>query len=459
MTSSLLDLYLAEGETWDYLCQRVASILPYQSEREVIYNALMDREFIPNSPALVNCGRPGGRNMMACHLLHVPNSIHGIFSAVLDTALIIKSGGGLGLDFSDISPYGSSLRYAPGGIASGPVSFMEIFNTAASVVMEGGLRRAALMGTLPSWHPDIKRFIQAKTEDGVLRNFNISVTVESGPGSVAPTVWDMIVRHAWLNGEPGMVFLDNVNKNNPTMGIYGRKISCNACGEVPLYDEGSCVLGHAVLPKVIRRLGDYTRLREITRLGVRFLNTVIDRNHYPTPGIAQSTRRTREIGLGVCGWYTLLQREGIRFVSDEARQLAIEIVGAMSQTAHQESWRLAQRDGGYLSGKARNSTLLAIAPTGHTSRLVNVSYSIYPPLDIALGMTVEEHIEAVWAWQIGVDNSVSYTVNLPSDAPESDVDTVFRMAHERGLKSISVYRDGSRQGQPQQSCRGGTCGI
>ena len=577
MDRSLLQKYLAPDEDWRQLCDRVSGIMQYAPERERLFRAIHDLEFIPNSPCLVNAHRPGQRNMMACHLIHVPDSIHGIFEAAKSCALVFKSSGGIGLELSGLSPTNTQLKYAPGGFASGPVSFMKLFNTTAQVVMEGGLRRAALMGTLNANHPDIYNFITAKETDGTLSNFNISVTIDDGPDSIDKDVWDAITKHAWNNGEPGVIFLDNVNADNPTVKEFGRIIGANACqpgfatvftkdgikhlshigigsviwggnkwvtvtakactgfkpvyrimvnggqfigtldhkvicngervlagdathidvahfpdyrfnssearpvlekeyledynvyeitvdseehtywtggllvsncSELPLYDYGSCVLGHAVLPHVIKSPGDYTRLRKVVKYATRFLNRVIDINPYPLPQIAQSTRRTRSIGIGVMGWADLLEREGIPFTSRVALELANEIAGEMHGAANTESWTLARRDGGYLPGRRRNATLLTIAPTGHTSRLAGVYTSIYPRYEVGMKMTVDQHLEHIATWQAWVDNSISYTISFPNDAPESITDTIYRGAWERGLKNISVYRDGSREGQP-----------
>lgn len=453
----LLKKYFAPGEDWAKLCERVSGIMQYRGEREVVEDALTKKLFLPNSPTLINAGRPGGRNLAACHLLHVENSIAGIFEANKQSAAIYKSGGGLGLELSALSPAGTSLRYAPQGVASGPVSFMKVFDTTAQVVMEGGLRRAAIMATLNVEHYDILRFIRCKERDGALSNFNISVTMDDGPRGAPPKVWNVIVNHAHWNGEPGVVFLDNVNNGNPTLDDFGPIYGINACAEIPLYDKSSCILGSLVLPNVIEKLGDWTSLRENTRLLTRFLNRVIDVNHYPLAAIAQQTRKVRRIGVGVMGWYTLLKREGIPFVSDVALSLASDIARNIYEAADLESWELAKGDGGYLPGRRRNATVMAVAPTGHIARIAGVSHSIYADYAVGLKMSVEQHLDHVTVWQGWVDNAVSYTISFPNDAPIEVVDRAFRGAHERGLKAISVYRDGSREGQP---CKAeGACNI
>lgn len=447
MDTELLNRYLAPDENWTSLCQRVSGLMQYNKGREDIYNDLLHKYWLPNSPTLVNAGRPGGRNMMACHAIHVPNSVIGIFDAVNWSAQVFKSGGGIGLEFSGLSPHGTPLAYSR-GIASGPVTFLKNFDAAAQSVMEGGLRRAAMLASLNVKHADILEFIACKEEDKTLSNFNMTVTIDNGPDSVPTEVWKSIVKHAWWNGEPGVAFLDNINEGNPTLEEFGPIIALNACAELPLYDMGSCVLGSAVLPNVVKKLGVWDELRWAAIHLTRFLNRVIDLNHYPLPAIAQATRRTRDIGIGVMGFATLLEREGIPYTSLDARCLAAEIGHCLHLGAIDESWRLAKRDGGYLPGRRRNARLTAIAPTGHISKLADVWYSMYPFFADAMQMTVEQHLEMLAVWQAFTDSSISYTVNLPKDATESDVDAAYRGAYERGIKVLSVYRDGSRADQP-----------
>ena len=447
LDTELLKKYLAKGEDWEKLCERVSSIMAYEDERQEVAVTLCELEWLPNSPMLINAGIPGGRNLAACHLLHVPNSIEGIFETVKQVATITKNGGGIGLEFSSLSPKGSPLKYAPGGTASGPVSFMKVFNTTAEVVMEGGLRRAAMLGSLNANHPDALEFINAKTVDGILINFNISVTLDEGPQFVDKDVWNAIVKNAWLNGEPGLLFLDNINRDNTE---FERIIGANACAELPMTDKNSCILASINLPNVIKDDWDYTILKQTVRLMVQFLNRAIDVNHYPLQNIAQSTRRTRNIGIGVMGFADLLRREQIPYTSDDALCIANELARHIYCAADDESARLAEVHGSYNGkpGGRRNYTLMAIAPTGHISRLAGVSSSIYPDYVIGLKMLVDQHLDMVKAWQDVVDNSISYTICFPHDKPISYVDQIFRGAYERGLKTMSVYRDGSRAGQP-----------
>ncbi len=446
---TIIEKYLASGESsWLDIADRVSGIMQQNIDRERIFVLLAGKKFIPNSPTLISANKPGGRNLMACHVIHVEDSINGILKAAMYAASIFKSGGGIGFEMSNISPSGTKLQYAPGGRASGPVSFMKIYDTLASVILEGGLRRAAMMATLNAAHSDISKFIICKQVDGQLSNFNISVTLDNGPDDVPEKTWDAICQNAYNNGEPGLVFLDHINRNNPLLESNGRIIAVNACSEQPLYNFGSCTLGHVVLPKVIRKLGDYNELKSVVRMGVKFLNRVIDVNHYPLHQFAQVAKAIRNIGLGVMGWADLLEVNGIPFVSKDALDLANEIGQVIYETADKTSRDLARIEGGYVDGQRRNSFLTTIAPTGHTSRIAGIENSIYPPYEIGMKMTPDEHLNHIATWQRHIDSAISYTISFPNDAPLDIVDRIFRGAYERGIKVISVYRDRSRAEQP-----------
>lgn len=445
----MINKYLAPGEkSWLDIADRVSGVMQRNEERGEVFTAIAEKWFVPNSPTLISANTPGGRNLMACHAIHVEDSIDGILEAAKQAAAIFKSGGGIGVEMSGISPKGSQLQYAPGGRASGPTSFMRIYDTLASVILEGGLRRAAMMATLNANHPDIMEFITCKTIDGKLSNFNISVTADSGPDNMPPNVWPAICQNAYNNGEPGIVFLDHINRNNPLIDDLGSMIAVNACSEQPLYNFGSCTLGHVVLPRAVTKPGDYGELKRLVKLGVRFLNRVIDVNHYPLHRFAQVARGIRNIGLGVMGWADLLDTHHIPFVSKDALNLAGEIGSVIYTTANDESWKLAEAEGGYRPGRRRNAFLTTIAPTGHTARLAGVENSIYPDYATGMKMTPDEHLNHVATWQKHIDSAISYTVSFPNDAPANIVDRIYRGAYERGIKVMSGYRDGSRAGQP-----------
>lgn len=448
--NDLIKKYLAPGEkTWSDITNRVSGIMQYEEERQSIYNVIENKKFIPNSPTLISANKAGGRNLMACHVIHVEDSIAGILDAAKQAAVIFKSGGGVGFEMSDIAPSGSKLQYAPNGIASGPVSFMRIYDTLASVILEGGLRRAAMMATLSSNHSDIGKFLMCKTVDGRLSNFNISVTLDSGPDNIRRDTWNLLCQNAYNNGEPGIVFLDHINADNPLLNELGPIKAVNACSEQPLYNYGSCCLGHIVLPAVVKKLGDYEELERVVELGVKFLNRVIDVNHFPLHQFAQVARDIRNIGLGVMGWADLLEANGIPFVSRDALDLANEIGRAVYVKADKVSRELGRIEGNCRDEiQRRNSFLTTIAPTGHTSRLAGVENSIYPSYVVGMQMTPDEHLNHVAVWQNWIDSAISYTISFPKGAPKNVVDKIFRGAYERSIKVMSVYRDGSRTGQP-----------
>lgn len=444
-----LDLYLARGEkSWADISDRVSGIMQRSNERQAIFEVLMDKEFIPNSPALIYGNGPGSKNLMACHAVCVGDSLGEILDAVKVCGMTFKSGGGIGLELSRLSPEGTLLRHAPGGVASGPVSFMRLYNAVGDVVPEGGLRRAAMMVTLNSKHPDILKFIKCKEQDGEFRRFNISMTVDNGPDSVPADVWLAFCKNSYNNGEPGIVFLDHINRDNPLLDELGPIIVVNACSELPLYNYGSCALAHVVLPRLIAKLGDYSELQRVVGLGVGFLDRIISINSYPLPEFAQVARDIRNIGLGVMGWATLLEREGIPFACPDALKLADEVGEAVYTAASNASWELAIDEGGYRFGRRRNSFLTTIAPTGHTSLLAGVSHSIYPDYTVGMKMTVDQHLDHVAAWQKHIDTAISYTISFPNDAPENITDHIFRGAYDRGIKVMSAYRDRSRPEQP-----------
>lgn len=411
-------------ETADDLLLRVAEFIAsaellYDKNADVAHwrdkflHMMCSRQFLPNSPTLMNAGRELGQ-LSACFVLPVEDSMESIFDAVKYTALIHKSGGGTGFSFSRVRPARDRVG-STGGVASGPVSFMRAFDTATDVIKQGGMRRGANMAILNVNHPDILDFITAKQDLKVLTNFNLSVAVTTDfmnavegnteydlcnpkTGAVTGTlnardVFDQIIDMAWRTGDPGIIFIDNINQANPTPHL-GRIESTNPCGEQPLLPYESCNLASINLSKMVADNNgtpaiDYEKLSEIVRLGVRFLDNVIDVNQFPLTQIAEMTRTTRKIGLGVMGFADMLILLGIPYNSDLAISTAEEIMRFISEEADKASVELGKERGLFPAFKGsvydnkngfkpRNAARTTIAPTGTLSIIAGCSSGIEP---------------------------------------------------------------------------------
>ncbi len=371
------------------------------------YQAMMNKEFMPNSPTLTGAGRD--MCLSACFVIPVDDSIESIFDAVKNTALVHKEGGGTGFDFSRIRPKGSMVKKTR-GVASGPVSFMKIIDAATEEIKQGGVRRGANMGILRVDHPDIEEFITVKRDGKTLTNFNISVAITEKfwkalqkdeeyelvaphTGEVvgkrkASEIFDKIVESAWAIGDPGLVFIDRINELNPTRE-YGPIRATNPCGEQPLHDWESCNLGSINLAKMYDRKKkefDWDKFAYTIETAVRFLDNVIDVNKYPLAEIEEVTKLNRRIGLGVMGLADLFILMGIKYDSEEALELAEKIASFLREEAEKQTRLLAEERGNfpnidksiYKGEKRRNATVLTIAPTGTISRIAGCSSSIEP---------------------------------------------------------------------------------
>ena len=461
-------------ETPEEMCWRVAQSIAAGEARygrtpaavneiaTAFYEMMIDQYFMPNSPTLMNAGKGNGLQYSACYVLPVGDSMEEIFDSVKAAAIIHKSGGGTGFAFSRLRPK-DDLVASTGGRASGPVSFLRVFNGATEAVKQGGTRRGANMGILKVDHPDILEFIECKL-DGGITNFNISVAatdafmdalakgddydlVNPHNGKVtqrlsAKEVFERMVRAAWRSGDPGMVFIDRINQSpaNPTPEI-GQIEATNPCGEQPLLPNEACNLGSLNVAKFARRVPngemtvDWDEMERVVRLAVRFLDDVIEMNPNPLPEIDATVKANRRIGLGIMGWADLLYLLGIPYDSEEAVSLADQLMAFVKEKSHDQSSKLAEERGPFPNWHhsiykkirpMRNSTVTTIAPTGTISMIAGCSSGVEPIFALAFEHRVKQ----------SDGERVLTFVN----------ETFDKLAHEQGFYSQALMEEIARHG-------------
>ncbi|MGB9755620.1 MAG: vitamin B12-dependent ribonucleotide reductase [Desulfurella sp.] len=530
-------------ETPDEMLKRVSKHIAQQEKDfdywyEKFYELMASLKFLPNTPTLVNAGNPLGQ-LSACFVLPVGDSMEEIFEAVKQTAIIHKTGGGTGFSFSRLRPKGEVVQSTK-GVASGPVSFMRVFDCATESVKQGGVRRGANMGILRVDHPDIMEFIHCKEQENAITNFNISIAITDdfleklkndeeykliNPRTKqvalklkASLVWDEIAQSAWRNGEPGLVFIDRINKLHTLK--YADIESTNPCGEQPLLPYESCNLGSINLSKFTRDGEiDFDDLKVCVHTAVRFLDNVIDVNNYPIEQIKNETLKNRKIGLGIMGFADMLIDLNVAYNSPQGIEIATKVMSFIQNESHIASSNLAKERGCFETYDKsifkeqnmlmRNATTTTIAPTGTISMIADCSSGIEPYFTLAyykqvldgkklkyvndrllerlkaLGADAESileeiianggklkglnlpkslsgldkvfvtsmdmdytaHIDMQAAFQAYTDNAVSKTINMPNSATIDDVKQAYIYSIEKGLKGLTVYRDGSRSVQ------------
>lgn len=511
--SILKERYYQPGESsWEDIAKRVADHIGCDADsRREYYNVISNKEIIPNSPCLMNAGTKQGGSLSACFSVPVDDSIDSIFDAVKACAKIHKQGGGTGISFSNIRSSGSVVK-GTGHVASGPISFMHVFNEATETIKQGGKRRGANMGHLNVDHPDIVEFIKCKEEEGKLSNFNISINVtDEFMRNLNITrnkeIFDLIVHGNWLNGEPGIIFIDTAEKDNAAPHL-GKLTETNPCAETRLLPWESCNLASINLMTCIEDdKFNWMKFESLVRTGVRFLDDMIDKNQYPLPQIDKATKLTRKIGLGVMGFADMLITFGIRYGSEESLQITDDLFNFMRKTADDESTIIASYKGTYPAANndsRRNAAVLSIAPTGSISLFAGVSSGIEPNFGwvykrstwvdgekktydmlhpmfqdtiqnhawkdsiikaatdngsvqssgqkwsgmdnfvVAKDISPLDHVRMQSVIQKYVDQAISKTINCPHDTTKEEIANIIVSAWKLGCKGLTIYREGSR---------------
>ena len=471
--------------------------------KKEFFDMMSSLEFIPNSPTLFNAGTRHGCGA-ACFVLPIEDKMESIFGTLKHAAKIHQEGGGTGFSFTNIRPNGAVI--STGGSASGPVSFMYLYDTMTDVVKQGGVRRGANMGVLSVNHPDIVEFINCKKEHGRFQNFNISVMLDGeflrkakkgqrielvhrGSGVIkeanAGDILDTLIENTLASGDPGILFGDNINRHNLTPQ-FGKIVASNPCSEALLHSYQSCVLGSLNIPAFVnteKQDFNWEKLGNCVTLAIRFLDNVIESTSYPLPRIKDKTLQSRKIGLGIMGWADALITFGIPYDDPNALIIAERLMKFIHDRAYATSRDLGKEKGCVLDFNRRNVNLLSIAPTGslsiiaggvstgiephfhtkYTRTIANgydVDYNVGDDVKTAYDINPKDHIKMAAVFQKHVDQGISKTVNIPFNTTHDEVKELIYFAHEQGLKSISFYREGSHDVSPvQPSCSLDRCFV
>ncbi|MFA5888062.1 MAG: adenosylcobalamin-dependent ribonucleoside-diphosphate reductase [Candidatus Nanoarchaeia archaeon] len=506
-------------ETPEQMFRRVAKAVSIQDKKyrqnpkkaeQEFYALMSELKFLPNSPTLMNAGTEK-QMLSACFVLPVEDSLESIFTTLKNMAIIEQVGGGVGFNFSALRGKGSMVGSTK-GVASGPVSFMRIYDETTDVIKQGSRRRGAMMGILDVNHPDIIEFITAKNRENILKNFNLSIAVTDSfmKNANNSKIFRLIAENAWKTGDPGLVFIDEINRKHP---FKEKIVSTNPCGEVPLLPYESCNLGSINLSRFVKNSKvEWDELKNAVYTAIHFLDNVIDANKFPLKETEIITKANRKIGLGIMGFAEMLIQLNIAYDSNEAVAFAEKLMKFIRTEAENASFELAKKRGAFpnfrksrLKRKQRNATVTSIAPTGTISIIAGCSSGIEPlfavsfvrevlggkklpetnrlfesiakqrgfytkelmdkvaewgsvqkldiPSDVKRLFVTSHEINPSWhvkvqaAFQKYVDNAVSKTVNLPSNASVEDVMAAYLLAWKLKCKGITVYRYGSKPEQ------------
>ncbi len=486
-------MHPGESDEYDVWARVATHWATTPEEQEAFHDMLVLRRAFPNTPAIANAGREVNMGS-ACFVLPIEDSMEGIMETLKDAALVQKSGGGTGFDFSELRPEGSTVR-STGRPAPGPASFLRMYSNTIAHVTQAGMRPGANMCVIRCDHPDVHKVLDTKLVEGDVTNFNISVActddfmdqvIRRDPA--ASVLWERITWGAWANGEPGVLFIDTVNR----AALHPEVISAtNPCGEVPLLPYEACVLGSVNLAEhVVNGRWDYAELDHTVRTLTTLLDNVIDLQTYPLQKIERCHKRYRKIGVGVMGYADALVKMGLRYGSSGAITAAEEAMKFVQAISYDQSQILGAKRGyypAYTEGmpKRRNLMCQVIAPTGTISRLAGCSFGIepifaaewdgyilgssykewspyanQPAFVTAKDVTPLEHVLTQATFQEYTDQAVSKTVNLPADTSVERVSDLYITAYVQGCKGITVLRDQSRVDVViDPACQNGVCSL